>query len=99
MAKALIYRPEKTAMQSGRAKMRNWTLRFKPEKPYFVDNLMGWVGMSDMPQEVQLTFPSKEAAIAYAKKQQIPYDIMEPHQRVTRRRAYADNFKFDRPQG
>lgn len=99
MAKALIYRPEKTAMQSGRAKTGAWMLRFKPEKPYFVDNLMGWVGMTDMPQEVQLTFPSKEAAVAYAQKQAIPYEVMEPHLRAQRRRAYADNFKFDRPQG
>lgn len=99
MAKAMIYRPEKTAMQSGRAKTRRWVLRFKPEKPYFVDNLMGWVGMTDMPQEVQLTFPTKEAAVEYAQKQHIPYDVVEPQERIVRRRAYADNFKFDRPQG
>lgn len=99
MAKALIYRPEKTAMQSGRGKTHRWLLKFKPEKPYFVDNLMGWVGMTDMPQEVQLSFPSKESAIAYARQQNLPFDLVEPHTRVVRTQAYADNFRFNRPQG
>ncbi|NBO19780.1 MAG: ETC complex I subunit [Proteobacteria bacterium] len=98
MAKALIYRPEKSAMQSGKGKTRAWVLRFKPEKPYFVENLMGWVGMSDMPQEVQLTFPSREAAVSYAKQQNLPFDVVEPHNRALRVQAYADNFKFNRPQ-
>jgi hypothetical protein len=99
MAKAMIYRPAKTAMQSGRAKTQNWILRFQPEEPYFVDNLMGWVGMTDMPQEIQLTFPTKEAAIEYATEQSIPFDIIEPHVRTYRPKAYADNFKFERPEG
>ncbi len=33
MAKALIYRPEKTAMQSGKGKTRRWLLKFRPENP------------------------------------------------------------------
>lgn len=98
MAKAIIYRPDKNAMQSGMAKTHDWVLKFQPEKPYFVDNLMGWVGMSDMPQEVQLYFPTREAAVEYAKRQKIPYDVLEPHRRAHRIRAYADNFKFDRVQ-
>ncbi len=96
MAKAIIYSPDKNAMQSGTAKMNAWLLKFKPEKPYFVDSLMGWVGMTDMPQEVHLHFPTKEAAIAYAQRQKIPYDVLDPHARKQRKRAYADNFKFDR---
>ena len=98
MTKAVIYRPDKNAMQSGTQKSKAWLLKFKPEKPYFVDNLMSWVGMTDMPQEVQLTFPSKEAAIAYAKAQNIPFDLLEPPVRKQRLKAYADNFKYDRMQ-
>ena len=98
MAKAIISRPDKNAMQSGTAKMQEWAFKFKPEKPYFVDNLMGWVGMTDMPQEVHLHFPTKEAAIEYAQRQKIPYEVREPHARKLRLRAYADNFKFDRVQ-
>jgi hypothetical protein len=98
MAKAMIYQPDKNAMQSGMAKAGIWLLKFKPEKPYFVDNLMGWVGMSDMPQEVQISFPTRQAAMDYATLQNIPYEIAEPHKRRVVRKAYADNFKFDRIQ-
>ncbi len=99
MAKARIFRPDKNAMQSGRADMKHWILAFMPEKPYFVDNLMGWVGMTDMPQEVKLTFPTREAAEAYAKAQKINYEIILPKKRHQILKAYADNFKFDKLTG
>ena len=86
-------------MQSGKSGMKQWLLEFAPEKPYFVDNLMGWVGMSDMPQEVKLRFPSQEAAIAHAKRLGIPYEIMLPNKRKQMVRAYADNFRFNKPKG
>lgn len=99
MAKARIFRPDKTAMQSGKGKAQEWVLEFAPEKPYFVDNLMGWVGMTDMPQEVRLIFPTKQAAIAYAERQRIVYDVFEPKKRTLVRKAYADNFKFNKVNG
>ena len=99
MSKARIYSPDKSAMQSGKAKMHGWVLVFVPEKPYFVDNLMGWVGMTDMPQEVRLQFPTKEAAIAYAKAQRIPFELFDPNKRKMVRKAYADNFKFGKVSG
>jgi len=94
MLKARITRPDKTAMQSGKAGMKHWLLEFAPDKPYVVDNLMGWNGMTDMPQEIHLYFPTKEAAIAYAKRQRIPYEVYDPNKRRQLRKAYADNFKF-----
>ena len=99
MAKARIYRPDKTAMQSGKAGMKEWVLEFAPEKPYMVDNLMGWTGMSDMPQEIRLYFPTKEAAIAYAKAQKIAHEVYEPNKRRAKRKAYADNFAFNKATG
>jgi len=99
MTKARIYRPDKTAMQSGKAEMKHWKLEFAPTKPYFVDNLMGWNGMTDMPQEIHLYFPTKEAAIAYAKQQRIPYEITLPNKRRQVKKAYADNFKFGKISG
>ena len=96
MPKARIYQPDKNAMQSGKAGMKDWVLEFTPEKPYFVDNLMGWVGMTDTPQEVQLRFPTQAEAIAYAKKLGIPYETSVLNPRRTKVKAYADNFKFNR---
>lgn len=99
MAKARIFQPDKTAMQSGKAKMHAWHLEFSPEKPYFTENLMGWTGMTDMPQEIHLRFPTKEAAIAYAERQRIPYEVFEPNTRRQHKKAYADNFKFVKTSG
>ncbi len=96
MPKARITRPDKTAMQSGKAGMKHWLLEFAPDKPYFIDNLMGWTGMTDMPQEIHLYFPTKEAAIAYAKAKRIPYDVYVPNKRRPVRKAYADNFRYEK---
>ena len=93
--KARIYQPDKNAMQSGKAK-NDWLFEFAPEKPYFTDALMGWTGMTDMPQEIRIFFPTQEAAIAYAKRQNIPYEVSEPNPRKLVKKAYADNFRFDR---
>jgi hypothetical protein len=95
MIKARIYQPDKSAMQSGKAKDA-WLFEFAPEKPYFTDSLMGWTGMTDMPQEIRLFFPTKDAAIAYAKRQNIPFEVIEPNARKQVKKAYADNFRFDR---
>jgi len=99
MTKARIYKPDKTAMQSGKAGMKEWLLEFAPEKPSPVDPLMGWSGMSDMKQEIRLYFPSKDAAIAYAKAKRIPFEVSLPNQRRQVAKAYADNFKFGKISG
>ena len=99
MSKARIYQPAKTAMQSGKAKTGAWLLEFAPEKPYFVDNLMGWTGMTDMPREIRMTFPTQEAAIAYAKREGLPYEVFIPNQRKMIKKAYADNFSFRKVRG
>jgi hypothetical protein len=98
MSKARIYQPDKTAMQSGKGKTQVWQFEFAPEKPFFIDNLMGWNGMTDMPQEIRLQFPTKEAAIAYAERQRIPYEVELPNARTQVRKTYADNFKADKIQ-
>jgi len=96
MAKARIYQPDKTAMQSGRAKTKSWRLEFVPQRPYFVDNLMGWNGMTDTQTEVQLHFASQEEAVAYAQANHIAFELYAPKKRSHIRKAYADNFKFDK---
>ena len=93
---ARIYRPAKTAMQSGRANTRKWRLIFEPRSPKRVDSLMGWTSSSDMDGQVSLNFESQEAAVAYCNRRGIPYRLGEPHEREDRPRSYADNFRYDR---
>ena len=91
MKKAKIYRPNKSAMQSGLGKSDKWILEFETKDPT-KNPLMGWESSSDTFTELKLTFKSKELAINYAKKKKINYEIIEPKNRKTVKKSYADNF-------
>ena len=95
MARARIYRPAKNAMQSGRAKTRLWVLEFVSTERD-IDPLMGWTGSTDTNPQVKLQFESKEAAVAYATKHGIDFQLVEPKTPRPLLKAYADNFKADR---
>jgi hypothetical protein len=68
-AVAVIYRPARSVMTSGLANTRRWKLRFERHSAPFIESLMGWSGGDDILSQVELTFPSIEAAIAYARRQ------------------------------
>ena len=91
MKKAKIYIPTKTAMQSGRGKLKAWILKFETKDPS-INPLMGWESSTDTMEEVTLKFPSKEKAIEYAKKNNISYNIIEPKKKEFVIKSYADNF-------
>jgi hypothetical protein len=93
---ARIYRPAKTAMQSGRAKTTQWTLEFEPESARRPEPLMGWVSSDDMRGQVRLTFDTREEAIEYARHHEIPFQVVEPREPKRIPRAYSDNFAFNR---
>lgn len=81
-------------MQSGRAKTHYWRMDFVADTPFYIEPLMGWTGMRDTKRELNLTFPTKEAAIAYATAKKLEFEVFEPHKRSLVKKAYADNFKF-----
>ncbi len=91
MKKAKIYIPTKNAMQSGLAKSNKWLLEFFTENKN-LNPLMGWETSADTLSEVKLEFSSKDAAITYAKKNNIDYDLIEPKKRKVIKKSYADNF-------
>ncbi len=93
---ARIYRPAKTAMQSGKAKTQRWVLDYEPEVARSVEPLMGYTSSSDMKQQIRLYFETKEEAVAYARRNGIAHRVEEPRERKVRGAAYSDNFKFDR---
>jgi hypothetical protein len=93
---ARIYRPSKTAMQSGTAKTKNWVLDYEAERPRTVEPLMGWTASTDITQQVRLRFETKQQAIAYCERHGIAYQVADPQQRKSRPMAYADNFAFHR---
>ena len=91
--KAKIYKPTKTAMQSGRAKYNKWVLKFLDQKNQLKDTMMGWNGGSSTVSQIELKFLSKEEAVSYAKKNSIDYEILETSERKVINKSYADNFK------
>ena len=93
---ARIYKPAKTAMQSGHAKTKDWALDFEPEAARTVEPLMGWTSSGDMRQQLRLRFPSKEEAVAYCERHGIAYQLSEEAPHVRRGMSYSDNFSFKR---
>jgi hypothetical protein len=96
MTAARIFKPAKTAMQSGTARTKAWVLAYEPELPREVEPLMGWTSSADMKQQLQLRFDTKEEAIAYCERQGIPYQVTDPKPAPPRLLAYADNFAYSR---
>lgn len=92
MANARIFKPAKTAMQSGRANAARWVLEFEPQERREADPLVGWVGSGDTLQQLRLRFDSREEAIAYAEREGIAYTVEEPKPRRLVPNNYSDNF-------
>ena len=93
---ARIFKPTKTAMQSGEARMAEWVLEMEPSAARSIDPLMGWTSSPDTASQVRLEFPDKDAAIAYCERNGVAYTLLEPSPRKPVRRSYADNFKYGR---
>ncbi len=87
-----IFQPAKNAMQSGRGKTQAWVLEFVIDEAKRIDGLMGWTGSADTRNQLQLRFPSKDEAIAYARRQAYTYTVEEAHERIVRPKSYAENF-------
>ncbi len=95
---ARIYRPAKTATQSGRGNTTDWLLEFEPESARRSDPLMGWTQTTDMNGQVRLSFDSSDDAVAYAQKHGIAFQLSDPKPAKKIIKAYADNFAFGRKQ-
>lgn len=93
---ARIFKPARTAMQSGSAKTKLWALEYEPEQPRQIEPLMGWTSSGDMKQQLRLRFDTKEEAVSYCEKCGIPYQVSEAQEPARRKMAYADNFAFNR---
>ena len=92
MPQARIYQPAKNAMQSGTRNTRKWVLDFEPcEKT--INPLMGWSGSADTSGQVRIKFETKEAAVAFAEKNGLEYQVHEPQVRKIQAKNYAARFR------
>ncbi len=74
-AVAVIRPNEPSAMSSGRAAAKGWTLSFKPRSAPRIEPLMGWTETTDTLQQVRLPFPTAEAAIRYCQRQGLAFEV------------------------
>jgi len=91
-----IFKPAKTAMQSGRAKTREWLMVFVAQDRSTPDPVIGWNGSADTQKQVTLEFDTMEAAVAHARRKGYTFTIQPPKERRIKPKAYADNFAFHR---
>ena len=57
------------------------------------DPLTGWNGSGDTDPQVRMTFPTKEAAIAYCDRHGLEYHVVPARPVRLKLQAYADNFR------
>ncbi|MBE7244989.1 MAG: ETC complex I subunit [Actinomycetospora chiangmaiensis] len=80
---ARIWRRGRSVDTAGRARTGTWLLTFERETPPEIEPLMGWTrGDDPLATQVQLSFPTRAQAIAYAERQGLDY-IVEPETGVT----------------
>ena len=93
---ARIYKPTRSAMQSGKGKSQEWVFEFEQATERVADPLMGWTSSDDTSTQVKLKFDSLEEAEAYAKRKGIAYTVQAEAPVKIQKKSYSDNFKFGR---
>ena len=93
---ARIYQPPRSAMSSGTSKYDVWVLEYVSPASQTIDPLTGTVRSTDTLDQVELKFPTADAAVAYAKKHDIPHRVVPAKQPSRIPRSYADNFAYGR---
>ena len=94
MTSVRIYKPAKTAMQSGRAKAQKWVMETETETARRPEDLMGWVSSGDTLNQIRISFDTLEDAIAHAEKKGWAYVVSQPNVRKLQPRNYSDKFRY-----
>eukprot|EP00096_Caligus_rogercresseyi_P010611 TRINITY_DN393_c0_g1_i1.p1 TRINITY_DN393_c0_g1~~TRINITY_DN393_c0_g1_i1.p1 ORF type:complete len:191 (+),score=67.53 TRINITY_DN393_c0_g1_i1:39-611(+) len=90
-----VFRPAKSAMQSGTAGVRKWRLEFETRQRW-ENNLMGWASSGDPLSNTIVEFADKEDAVRFVEKNGWPYWVDDPKERTPKPKSYALNFSWNR---
>jgi len=90
-----IFKPAKTAMQSGTANTARWRMEFETRERW-ENPLMGWSSSGDPLSNLNVDFQDKDEAIAFCEKNGWPWFVEEPVQRVLKAKSYGNNFSWSR---
>ena len=91
--KVRIYKPAKSAMQSGKNNTKKWLLIPKEEtNDRTINPLTGWTSIDNTKSQLKIFFTSKDAAVDYARSQNFEFEIDEPEISSIKKKSYAGNF-------
>ena len=91
--KVRIFRPTKSAMQSGKRNIKKWLVEpIEETNIRSVNPLMGWVSASNTSSQLQLEFSTKEEAIKFVESRNFQYEIEEPKVASVKQKSYSANF-------
>ena len=91
-----IYKPAKTAMQSGLRKTKKWLAEYISDVDIVKDTLMGWNSSLDTQSQIKVFFNTKKQAVSWAKKNNYQYFIDEPKIKKIKPKSYSSNFDVKR---
>lgn len=91
--KVKIFRPTKSAMQSGKGNLKKWLVAPIDESNVrSVNELMKWVSVDNTLSQLRFEFSSKEEAIKFAKSRNFEFEVEEPQISTVKTKSYASNF-------
>ena len=91
-----IYKPSKTAMQSGLGKTKKWLAEYISDIDSAKDSLMGWNSSLDTQSQIKIFFETKKQAIAWAKNSNYQFYVEESKIKKIKPKSYASNFDINR---
>ncbi len=91
-----IYKPSKTAMQSGNGKTKKWLAEFISDLDTEKDMLMGWNSSIDTKSQIKIFFETKDQAILWAQNNNYQFFVEEPKKRKINIKSYASNFDINK---
>jgi len=91
-----IYKPSKTAMQSGLGKTKLWLAEYISETDGGKDSLMGWNSSLDTENQIKVFFETKNQAIEWAKNKNYQFFVQEPKVKVMKLKSYSSNFDYNK---
>ena len=91
-----IYKPSKTAMQSGKGNTKKWLAKYISDVDIAKDSLMGWNSSLDTKEQIKIFFDTKEQAIEWSIKNNQQFIVVEPKERKIKPKNYASNFDINR---
>ncbi|NQZ14178.1 MAG: ETC complex I subunit [Alphaproteobacteria bacterium] len=89
-----IYKPSKNAMQSAPCASDIWVLEPTTTSGKKPDEKTGWTSSENTLSQIDMQFPSKEAAIAFAEEKGWKYTVAKERKARVKPRNYGDNFRY-----